>query len=174
MPADRTPVSNANILYIAAGYSSETFTNLTEQAMNHFDLTKAEAMEQIDLSVENIQIRGCMCHHDASDWDLYFVMTRNTPAQALSDDASLIAEVTGDAYSAGNYPNGHWEKCAQELLDRGLNADEAEAILRSKHMRWCYDNSDNPSQATIVDFRKYLDSGRNFRNSLKEEAQEMM
>lgn len=174
MPADRTPKSDAKTLYIAAGYGNETFTNLTEAAMNHFDLDKAEVMEQVDIAIENIQIRGCLCHHDASDWDMYFVLTRNTPAKELSFDSEILATLADDAYSAGNYPNGHWQKCAQELLDRGLDVDEAEAFLRSKHMRWCYDNADNPSQATVIDFRRYLDSGRNIQGSLKDEARRMM
>lgn len=174
MPTDRTPVTTDDVLYIPATYANETFMNLTERAMTHFDLDKQEVMEMVDLSVENIQVRGCMCHHDASDWDMYFVMRLNHPVKKVGEEAKLIAEITNDAWSAGNYPSGQWAKCAQELLDRGLDADEAEAFLRSKHMRWCYDNAEDPCHATVIDFREYLDSGRNIRQSLKAEAREMM
>lgn len=171
MPADRTPKSDAKTLYISGAYSSETFVNLTERAAAHFDLTRAEVMEQVDLNIEQIQVRGCLCHYDPSDYESYFVLTRNTPAQAMSNDAELLAEMTSGSYSAGNFPNGHWEKCAQELLDRGLTMNEAEAYLNSKHMRWCYDNAEVWNNATIIDFRKYLDSGRNMDGaSLKQEA----
>lgn len=175
MPADRTPKSDAKTLYISGEYSNETFINLTERAAAHFDITMAEVMEQVDLNIEHIQVRGCLCHHDSSDYESFFVLTLNTPAQVIGSEAELLAEMTADSYSAGNFPNGHWEKCAQELINRGLTMDEAEVFLKSKHMRWCYDNAENPSSATIIDFRKYLDSGRNMDGaSLKQEAQAML
>lgn len=174
MPTDRTPVSDDKTLYITPGYSSYTMEDLRCEAMNHFDLDKVEAEVQLDIAIENIQVRGCMCHHDHSDWELYFVITRNTPGKVLSSDAELVASACEDAYSAGNYPNGHWAKCAQELLDRGLDIEEAEAFLRSKHMRWCYDNARDSCNATVVDFREYLEDGRNIRGTLKQEAQAMM
>lgn len=73
----RFPKSTEEKLYISADYSSETFENLTERAMDHFNMTKNEVMTDINLEIEQVQITGCLCHHDPSDWQSYFVLTRN-------------------------------------------------------------------------------------------------
>ena len=53
--------------------------------------------------------------------------------------ATALAERTADAYSFDRY--GSWTACARLLLSRGHSEREAEAILRSKWMRWAADAS---------------------------------
>jgi hypothetical protein len=86
-------------------------------------------------------------------------------------DASIIAENTRDAYSFSNFGMAEWTKCAQLLLMSGLDQPGVEAILRSKHMRWCYDSCQDPCHATAQEFAGYLMKGRNMRGSIKEEAE---
>jgi hypothetical protein len=50
-----------------------------------------------------------------------------------------LAERTLDAYSADRYRS--WRACAAILLRRGMTEREAEAVLRSKHMRWAADEA---------------------------------
>ncbi len=52
--------------------------------------------------------------------------------------AKALAEETKDAYSFNRYKN--WEHTALTLLKKGYNKAEAEAILRSKWMRWAADS----------------------------------
>lgn len=73
----RFPESDENKLYVSAEYSTETFENLTERAMDHFNLSKNEVMTDINLEIERVQITGCSCCYDPSDYQSYFVMTRN-------------------------------------------------------------------------------------------------
>lgn len=77
--------------------------------------------------------------------------------EAREARATKLAEATADAYMADSYGATDWRACSLELLSRGLTVEEAEAILRSKHMRWADDGavSDRPS---IEGFRHYLAS----------------
>jgi hypothetical protein len=71
------------------------------------------------------------------------------------DEATAVAKSTEDAYSYDRYIN--WEACALVLRRCGYNVREAEAILRSKHMRWCGDGSDKPYGCTTSrDLIRYI------------------
>mgnify|MGYP000965410977 CR=1 FL=1 len=68
-----------------------------------------------------------------------------------------LANETRDAYSANRFTS--WERCAMELAKRGFNVFEAEAILRSKHTRWCRDEyHEGNGPATSGCLSKYLDA----------------
>lgn len=75
--------------------------------------------------------------------------------------AKTLAEKTEDAYSSDRYVS--WVACAQELLNRGYTVREAEAILRSKHMRWCADSVTGMANAGHLG--RYIDNGRNGLNA---------
>jgi hypothetical protein len=60
----------------------------------------------------------------------------------ITDQAKALALRTEDAYSFDRYAN--WPATAQALLDFGLNEAQAEAVLRSKFMRWAADQVDFP------------------------------
>lgn len=53
--------------------------------------------------------------------------------------ARALATKTADAHSVPRYAS--WPACAQVLLTRGMTDREAEAVLRSKWMRWAADSS---------------------------------
>lgn len=53
--------------------------------------------------------------------------------------AAELATKTRDAYMAPDYGEAAWRECARFLFAEGFTADEAEWILRSKHMRWADD-----------------------------------
>lgn len=79
----------------------------------------------------------------------------NTQKQALK-----LADKTRDAYSAARYGR-EWPKVAQLLLERGYTEREAEAIMRSKWMRWAADVSVDELARfgnTAADVRRYLDN----------------
>lgn len=67
---------------------------------------------------------------------------------------------TQDAYSVDRYAS--WVACAALLLRRGYSEREAEAILRSKWMRWASDGSGAPyGKATSGDLARFLDNPKN-------------
>lgn len=71
-----------------------------------------------------------------------------------------LARKTRDAYSCNRFAD--WSGCVKLLADRGYNENQAEAILRSKHMRWCADGSSKRyGKATVKDLAIYLDDPRN-------------
>lgn len=63
------PVSNEKTLYISAGYGTLSMASILEQAEHHFG--KKLELENINVEVSNIQVEGCSCHYDASDYRLY-------------------------------------------------------------------------------------------------------
>lgn len=67
-----------------------------------------------------------------------------------------LATSTVDAYSFSRYGWTAWNASAQLLARRGYDADQIEAIMRSKWMRWASDMSSNPSP-TSKDLERYLD-----------------
>lgn len=69
-----------------------------------------------------------------------------------SRDAEALAAKTADAYSADVYSS--WAGVAEELLRAGYNATEAEALMRSKWMRWA---ADSVSASSGVDPRVALE-----------------
>ncbi len=74
--------------------------------------------------------------------------------------AITVAMRTSNAYSVNNYAS--WVACASMLLRRGYTAAQAEAILRSKWMRWSCDASNKRyGTNTSVDLARFLDDKRN-------------
>lgn len=72
-------------------------------------------------------------------------------------EAKAVASKTEDAYSFGRFTS--WNGCAQVLRALGYDAREAEAVMRSKHMRWAGDCSSHPDRPNSKDLRSYLDGG---------------
>ena len=69
-----------------------------------------------------------------------------------------LFEKTEDAYSFGRYSAGGWRQCIRIMRKKGWSETEVEAVLRSKHMRWAGDMSDNPhGYVSSGDFQRYLD-----------------
>lgn len=73
-------------------------------------------------------------------------------------DANLIAHATKDAYSFRYYGPRNWKACAQLLIDRGYNAAEIDAILRSTITRWATDDITTRRKATAADLAHTLDN----------------
>lgn len=69
--------------------------------------------------------------------------------------AAHLARRTANAYMAGRYGSS-WASCAVVLLDAGYDEREAEAILRSKHMRWAGDHDNG--RHTSGSLRRYLEA----------------
>ena len=68
-----------------------------------------------------------------------------------------IAERTSNAYSFPNYGMTAWRMCTRYLLARGLDSEQVEAFLRSKHMRWAADEAGNRyGHASSVGLRTYI------------------
>jgi len=86
--------------------------------------------------------------------------------------AVALAERCADAYMVANYGTS-WTACAKLLLDRGYTEREAEAILRSKHMRWA-DNSEgrgDGNKTNSAAFGRYLNKQEKRGDWRKEVAQ---
>ena len=82
--------------------------------------------------------------------------------------ADLIAWRTGDAYSAPRYGMASWLACAKLLVRAGLDDDEVEWMLRSKHMRWAADAGNAEyGRATSGMLRRYLAESSNIAGSLQ-------
>ncbi len=80
-------------------------------------------------------------------------MTKPAKTPSVTARAKALAEKTADAYMADGYR--HWSAVCALLLRRGYSEIEAEAILRSKWMRWAGDavsSNDNLPTKTIADF----------------------
>lgn len=70
----------------------------------------------------------------------------------------MVASRTEDAYSFDRYRS--WAGVTRVLLNRGLTSREAEAVLRSKWMRWAADAVGKDSNITTAEFIKAMDSMR--------------
>ena len=84
-------------------------------------------------------------------------MTKN---QELRSKAIMLALKTQDAYSVLAYRN--WAAVCTFLLKRGYTENEAEAILRSKWMRWAGDFAEKNKYGSLTskDVARFLDSGK--------------
>lgn len=81
--------------------------------------------------------------------------------------AAALAERTADAYAFDRFRN--WKGCALYLLRRGFTEKQAEAILRSKWMRWASDASEKRyGQASSVDLARFLDKQKNLARDVAE------
>lgn len=72
--------------------------------------------------------------------------------KTLSIAARHLAKATANAYSAAAFGD-EWAKAADMLLGRGYTEREAEAILRSKHTRWCREDY----EGSAAELARYID-----------------
>jgi hypothetical protein len=74
-----------------------------------------------------------------------------------SFDPVQLAEKTSNAFSADSFNS--WVQVIRLLAERGYNAWEAEAIVRSKWTRWCRDefHTNSSRKATSSSLAKFLD-----------------
>lgn len=87
--------------------------------------------------------------------------------------ARKIADACQDAYSVERYTS--WERVALELVRRGFDDQEVEALMRSKWMRWAADeleprNRDGyvSGQVTAAAFGRYIDTQARLRPGTEE------
>lgn len=74
-----------------------------------------------------------------------------------------LATSTADAYSFHYYQAKGWASCCALLLDRGFNAVEVDAILRSVLTRFAADSVNTMRRfANGRDLAKFLDSQKSF------------
>lgn len=71
------PVSNERTLYVPVDYADYSLRELIEKASDYFGMTTEEVLDDIYISTERVQERGCSCCYDPSDWAMYVVMNRN-------------------------------------------------------------------------------------------------
>lgn len=81
----------------------------------------------------------------------------DTVVKITTDQVKWLYESTQDAYSYGRFTS--WLACVKVLARLGYESREAEAVLRSKHMRWAGDCSDDPNHPTSKDLEHYLSAG---------------
>jgi hypothetical protein len=67
-----------------------------------------------------------------------------------------VMDKTADAYSMDRYGKRQWRECVRLLLREGFTDVEAEAILRSKWMRWAADSSTHADVPSSADLARYL------------------
>lgn len=75
-----------------------------------------------------------------------------------STPAERVALRTGDAYMADSYGLSAWLRCAKFLLDNGLTEREAEAVMRSKAMRWADDGKLTNRESNVVAFKRFFEN----------------
>jgi hypothetical protein len=107
------------------------------------------------------------CYHEHRD----FEHGHETWAEIVDNRqrAVAVAERCLDAYMADDYGKS-WTACASLLLDRGYTEREAEAIMRSKHMRWADDSQGRGAgkETNSAAFRRYLNAQEKRGNWRKE------
>lgn len=75
--------------------------------------------------------------------------------------ARELAATTQDAYSYRTYGTKHWLACCEYLLGEGYHPIEADAILRSKLMRFAADGRESArARATVSDLAMLLTTMR--------------
>jgi hypothetical protein len=81
---------------------------------------------------------------------------------SLSAQIAAIDERTEIGYSYDRYSRGGWRQAIRELLKRGYDEREIEAIMRSKWTRWAADSDDAPYGKTPgVALIRFIDDPRN-------------
>lgn len=78
--------------------------------------------------------------------------------RVTNSEAAMIAARTTDAYSFDRYGRGPWTMIAKRLAQRGYDAQQIEAVLRSKITRWAADSARVP---TSMDVLRFLDDQTN-------------
>lgn len=67
------PVSDSNQLYIHVGdFNTINLSSIIELAQSHFGCV---TVDEIVISPENIQVEGCSCCYNSSDYRLYLCVT---------------------------------------------------------------------------------------------------
>lgn len=87
-------------------------------------------------------------------------------------EADSLAQSTQDAYSSDRFTS--WSRCVDVLRTLGYDAREAEAILRSKHMRWAGDCATNPNHPNSHDVKRYMTSQQNAKHVLGAQLQQLV
>lgn len=81
---------------------------------------------------------------------------------SLSEQIAAIDERTEIAYSYDRYTRGGWRQAIRELLKRGYDAQEVEAIMRSKWTRWAADSDAAPYGKTPgIALIRFIENPRN-------------
>lgn len=108
--------------------------------------------ELLDL---NTKVKGAVAQEDTFEiLDITDVGFRK-PHYAWN--VARMEEVTSDAYSANLYTS--WPAVCRVLKVRGFEVREAEAILRSRWVRWASDGRKGSARPTSTAMANYLDSG---------------
>jgi hypothetical protein len=68
-----------------------------------------------------------------------------------------LATRVDDAYMTDRYGEGAWLRVCRFLKDEGFSEAEAEAVLRSKHMRWAHDAKLTNGEPNSADFKRYYE-----------------
>lgn len=84
--------------------------------------------------------------------------------------AERVAAAAAEGYMAEDYGPDEWLGVAAFLLDKGHSEHEAEAVMRSKHMRWADDSEGHgDGQATdaaaFIRYYEKRDAERNVFNA---------
>jgi len=85
-------------------------------------------------------------------------MTRTLDSRTPEQQVAAVVSMADGAYSQNRYTPGAWRQIARFLLEHGHTDREAAAIMLSKHMRWCGDNSSfhrDDNRVSSVDFARY-------------------
>lgn len=86
----------------------------------------------------------------------------------MNFDAAQLAKNTKDAYSFSRYGKAQWLACATLLAARGYSYEQADAVLRSKIMRYAADNAARYNRATVNHLADCLDNRMGGPESLAE------
>lgn len=78
--AREIPSSTAEKLYIDADWQSFGLDEIVDRINDHFpeaqSMTYEEIVANYQIEIERIQVTGCGCCYDPSDWNTYIVITR--------------------------------------------------------------------------------------------------
>jgi hypothetical protein len=91
----------------------------------------------------------------------------------IEEQAQAIASIGG--YSEGRYRD--WENLALNLLEDSFKPLEVEALMRSKHTRWCadrYEDEELPGKVPSYYFFDYLNDVYPTLEKLQKEVRELV
>ena len=66
--------------------------------------------------------------------------------------ATKLADATSNAYKFRGFGRDEWLKCIIFLYSEGVDTDQIEYIVRSKHMRWSEDFQFGSSSDCFIDY----------------------
>jgi hypothetical protein len=76
---------------------------------------------------------------------------------SIQSRISALSAKTQNAYAVNRFRS--WDACVRELILRGYDDAEVEAVLRSKWMRWASDQANG--KATVKHLKDFLDNPAN-------------